>query len=125
MLADGFEIVGFDGPTKYSVEFDALAAPSPLHGVRADACGIHNESRLVGFAEAKTAADIDNRHTRAQLRVLGYTRMRSGDRCPLYLAIPRGAAYSLDRVLIDVGLIGARHVRRLHVPEALLTDHRQ
>jgi hypothetical protein len=120
MLADGFEIVGFDGRTTDVAEFDALAAPVPLYGVRADACGIHNDSGLLGFAEAKTATDIDNQHTRAQLRVLGHTRMRGGERCPLYLAIPRGSAYRLDRVLIDSGLIGARHVRRIHVPEALL-----
>ena len=47
--------------------------------------------------------------------------MRDGKtRCPLYIAVPRSAAYALDRVLIDVGLIASKHVKRLHVPGVLL-----
>jgi hypothetical protein len=78
---------------------------------------------VIGFAEAKTALDVDNAHTRAQLRVLGFARMRGGRAyCPLYLAIPRSRTYDLDRVLIDVGLVGTKHVRRIHVPDILLLD---
>ena len=76
---------------------------------------------MIGFAEAKTERDVDNAHTRTQLRVLGYARMRDGKTpCPLYIAVPRSCAHALDRVLVDVGLIAARHVRRIHVPEVLL-----
>jgi hypothetical protein len=38
----------------------------------------------------------------------------------LYVVIPRSAAYALDRVLIDLGLMRAAHIRRLHVPSTLL-----
>lgn len=120
MLADGFQIKGFDGASDAVVEFSQLAAPFQLHGVRADALGFHDERGMFAFAEAKTASDINNKHTRAQLRVLGRVRVRGGSLCPLYLAVPRSCAYALDKVLIETGLIGARHVFRIHVPEALL-----
>lgn len=59
--------------------------------------------------------------TRTLAHSCGYLGMRDGKtRCPLYIAVPRSAAYALDRVLIDVGLIGSSHVRRLHVPSVLL-----
>lgn len=119
MLADGFSIAGFDGGTNEALEFSHLPAPFELKGVRADAWGIDDSTGLIGFAEAKTARDINNKHTRKQLRILGRASMR-GSLCPLYLAVPRACAYDLDRVLIDTGLIGARHVRRIHVPDVLL-----
>lgn len=121
MAADGFRLTGFDGRIDQGGDWCCLPAPLEIRGVRPDASGIHDGDGLIGFGEAKTAGDIDNSHTRAQLRVLGYARMRDGSvACPLYVAIPRSCAYALDRVLIDVGLIGRKHVRRIHVPDALL-----
>ena len=40
----------------------------------------------------------------------------------LYLAIPRSAAPALDRVLAELGLVGARELVRVHVPDILLED---
>lgn len=121
MMADGFQITGFDGRIDQAGALNDLPCPFELMGVRPDACGMKDEEGLVGFAEAKTENDVDNAHTRAQLRVLGHVRMRNGKAiCPLYIAVPRECAYALDRVLIDVGLIGAKHVRRIHVPGILL-----
>lgn len=121
MTADGFRLTGFDGRIDQAGDWSDLPPPFEIRGVRPDACGVHAMQGLVGFAEAKTATDIDNAHTRAQLRVLGHARMREGSvMCPLYLAVPRSCAYALDRVLIDVGLIGHKHVRRIHVPDTLL-----
>lgn len=121
MIADGFRIAGFDGRIDQAGELNGLPAPIELRGVRPDACGVSAADGTVGFVEAKSANDIDNRHTRQQLRVLGFACMGDGEiRCPLYVAIPRSCAYALDRVLIDVGLIGSKHVRRIHVPDILL-----
>lgn len=121
MVADGFAVTRLDGYIDQFAAFGGLQRPSSVYGVRADACGVHRREGLVGFAEAKTASDVDNAHTRAQLRVLGFARMRdSAVLCPLYLAIPRSSAYALDRVLIDVDLIGKSHIRRIHVPDILL-----
>lgn len=121
MATDGFALAGFDCEAEQAGYWNALPPPFRLHGVRADACGIRAEDGMMAFGEAKAPGDIDNSHTRDQLRVLGFTRMRKTKlRCPLYLAVPRSCAYALDRVLADVGLLGARHLVRLHVPEAMI-----
>lgn len=121
MLCDGFEVTGFEGRIDQAGDLSDFPPPFVLGEVRADACGVHADDGVFAFAEAKTASDINNAHTRRQLRVLGRTRMRNAALpCPLYVAIPRSCAYALDRVLIDVGLIAARHVRRIHVPDILL-----
>ena len=121
MIADGFVLTGLDGHVEQAGLWGPVPAPFEIHGVRPDACGVRAPCGLIAFAEAKTHDDVDNSHTRAQLRVLGHARMRDGKtRCPLYIAVPRSAAYALDRVLVDVGLIGSSHVRRLHVPSVLL-----
>lgn len=121
MIADGFRLTGFEGRIDQAGELSQLPPPFELRGVRPDVCGVHAGSGHIGFAEAKTEHDVDNAHTRTQLRVLGYVRMRDGKTaCPLYIAVPRSCAYALDRVLIDLGLIAAKHVRRIHVPEVLL-----
>ena len=120
MLSDGFLITGIDGRVGTASGLSCLPCPIPVRGVRPDACGVHGDEGLLAFAEAKTAHDVDNVHTRAQLRILGHARMRESKApCPLYIAVPRASAYALDRVLRDVGLLGARHVRRIHVPDVL------
>src|SRR5262245_23121382 len=121
MTADGFLLGGFEAYARQAGVWNALPAPFDLQGQRPDAWGVRAEDSLFAFAEAKTSNDIDTRHTRAQLRVFGFTKMRhSVQRCPLYIAIPRSSAYRLDRVLSDLGLISARNVIRLHIPEPLL-----
>lgn len=120
-MRDGFIVTGLDGRVERGVFPDDFPRPPTVHGVRPDACGINAEEDLVGFVEAKTEGDIDNAHTRMQLRTLANLRMPTNGRtCPLYVVIPRSAAYALDRVLIDVGLLGARNVHRVHVPGILL-----
>lgn len=125
MAADGFSLSGFDSKADQGGGWNVLPPPFRLHGVRADAWGVRQGDGAVAFAEAKAAGDIDNAHTRTQLRVLGFARVRASKRrCPLYLSIPRSSAYALDRVLADIGLLGAKHLVRLHVPEAMLTGVR-
>lgn len=86
--------------------------------------GQKSQGRLIAFGEAKRANDIDTDHTRRQLSVLGHTKMKESARlCPVYVAIPRSAVYELDRVLIDVGLIRAKNIIRLHVPDILIEEY--
>ena len=121
MVADGFVLTGLDGRVEQAGAWGALPAPFQFHGIRPDACAVRTEDGVIAFVEAKTHGDVDNAHTRTQLSVLGFARMRDGKtRCPLYIAVPRSAAYALDRVLIDIGLIGSKHVKRLHIPSVLL-----
>ena len=121
MEADGFVLGGFEGPATQGGLRNALPLPFSLRGTRPDAWGLHQKHPLIGFAEAKTVRDVDTQHTRRQLRVFGATKMKnSGNRCPLYIAVPQSAAYALDKVLIDIGLLRAANVVRLHIPDILL-----
>lgn len=120
MLRDGFTMMSLDGKVERGGFPDGFPRPPIVHGVRPDAYGLNIDEDLVGFVEAKTEGDVDNAHTRMQLQTLASLRMPSGRPCLVYVVIPRAAAYALDRVLIDVGLLRARHVRRVHVPGVLL-----
>lgn len=121
MLRDGFTMMSLDGKVERGGFPEDFPRPPTVHGIRPDACGLKADEDLVGFVEAKTEGDVDNAHTRIQLQTLANLRMpASGKPCPVYVVIPRAAAYALDRVLIDVGLLRARNVRRVHVPGVFL-----
>jgi hypothetical protein len=123
MTKDGFVVSGFDGRAPRGEEWSFLPKPFLHEGFRADAWGQRTRDQLISFGEAKTCGDINTAHTRRQLSVLGYTSMKRGEsRCPLYIAIPRSAVYELDRVLIDIRLLGAKNVVRLHIPDVLLEE---
>lgn len=123
MNADGFVLGGFESAARQAGAWNSLPAPFALKQVRPDAWGLRSRDSLLAFAEAKTSGDIDTKHTRTQLRVFGFAHLANDPRpCPLYVAVPRSCAGSLDRVLTDIGLICARHVVRLHIPDALLSE---
>ena len=123
MVRDGFVVSGFDGSAPQDRSWSALPAPFMFNGVRADVWGQRSRDSLIAFGEAKTVRDVDTAHTRHQLAVLGHTRVkRAAAACPVYIAILRSAAYDLDRVLIDVGLIRAKNIIRLHVPDVLIEE---
>lgn len=120
MLSDGFNVAGVDGFVDRLGLPAGFPRPPTFHGVRPDAFGWHLATGVGGFVEAKSERDVDNAHTRKQLRELASLRSSSGRPYLLYLAIPRCAAYALDKVLIDLGLLRAENVRRVHVPSILL-----
>jgi hypothetical protein len=123
MMKDGFVLRGFDGEAPREKRWSRLPRPFELGGLRPDAWGYRDDDQMIGFAEAKVFSDIDTEHTRKQLAVFGRTKIKcSVATCPLYVAVPRSAVYELDRVLIDVGLIRARNLVRLHIPDVLLDD---
>ena len=121
MTADGYAIIAKDG------DVPGIAAPLPappvLQKVRPDACGLDPTTGRFALGEAKTAADIATPHTRHQLETFANTIHKSdGAKCRLYLAVPRSASTTLDRVLGTVGLLGAPQVVRLHIPDCLITS---
>lgn len=125
MEADGFAVAGFDGQAPQGGDWNDMPPPLAIAGLRPDAWGVRQKDSLFAFAEAKTAGDIDNAHTRAQLAAFARARMSAkgeSRRCPLYIAIPRSAAHLLDRVLAATGLSGAPNIIRIHVPDILLQD---
>lgn len=125
MTADGFIVAGCDGQIPQGGLWAMLPVPPNLVGVRADTWGVAPATGDLAFGEAKTWSDIDTPHTRKQLRVLGRLVQRNDGRCcRLYFAVPRSAAASLDRVLGEVRLLGARHLVRLHIPDCFVTETR-
>lgn len=122
MTVDGFFISACEGWMPQDGLWNDLPAPAQLRGVRPDACGIAPTTGEVAFGEAKTYRDIDTVHTRKQLRVFGRVSNADGGMCRLYVAVPRSVALTLDRVLGDVGLLGERHVVRMHIPDCLVTE---
>jgi len=122
MAADGFVLCGCDGSVPQGGQWNSLPLPPDMAGVRPDACGIAPLTGEFVFGEAKTDQDIDTAHTRTQLRVFGHLMHPDGMTvCRLYVAVPRSAAGLLDRVLGQVGLLGARHVIRLHIPDCFVS----
>ena len=123
MTREGFVVTGFEGPAPYAGVWNRLPLPFSIAGVRCDASGILPETGEIALGEAKTTDDLDTEHTHRQLRVFGrLVDKRSGALCRLYIAVPRSAVYALDRALIATGLIGARHVIRLHIPDVMLEE---
>ena len=123
MTRDGLVLTGFDGPAPYAGTWNRLPPPFSIAGVRCDASGLAPETDEIAVGEAKTAGDLATKHTLRQLRVFGsLVDKRSGALCRLYIAVPQSAVYELDRALIASGLIGARHVIRLHIADVLLQE---
>ena len=123
MTRDGLVLTGFDGPAPYAGAWNRLPPPFSIAGVRCDASAVVPETDEIAVGEAKTADDLASKHSHRQLRVFGgLVDKRSGAFCRLYIAVPRSAAYELDRALIATGLIGARHLIRLHIPDVMLEE---
>ena len=120
---DGYAVRGFDGPAPQGGVWNLLPRPPDLAGVRPDVWGVHSRTGEYALGEAKTAQDLDTEHTRIQLRVFSSIRQLSGsDYCRLYIAAPRSAVRSLDKVLAQLQLLRAQHVIRLMVPDCLLEE---
>ena len=125
MCHDGFLLGGFEAPVPQGGVWNTLPLPFTFKGFRPDSWGVRLDKSLVAFAEAKSVGDIDTAHTRSQLSTFGFVCMRgSSAHCPLYVAVPRSGARLLDRVLKDVGLLGAAHVTCIEVPDVFLKERR-
>lgn len=121
MSADGLKVSAFDGPIDQGGVFNELARPFALLGLKPDIWAIDRSGRLAAVGEAKTAKDVCNSHTVAQLKLFGHLRQRKSAKfCRLYIAVPHSATRALDRVLVAARLAGAAHVRRMHIPNAML-----
>jgi hypothetical protein len=121
MTADGLKVAAFDGPSQQGGVFNELAQPAAIGAVKPDVLGLDEKGEIAAIGEAKTAADVFNRHTIRQLKIFGHLRRRrSRDRIRLYVAVPRSATMTLDKTLVFADLAGAENVRRLHVPDVML-----
>lgn len=120
MVADGFLPRACDGAIAQEGFWNKLSPPE-ITGIRPDVYGVDPITGMFALGEAKTYNDLDNLHTRHQLRVLGcLTDRHTASLCRVYFAVPRSATSVLDQVLRDVGLLGAPHLVRLHIPDCFL-----
>ena len=123
MTRDGLVLAGFDGPAPYGGAWNRLPPPFSIAGVRCDASAVDPKTDEIAVGEAKTAEDLSTEHSHRQLRIFGGLKdKRTGSFCRLYIVAPRSAVYELDHALIATGLISARHVIRLHIPDVLLEE---
>ncbi len=122
MTVDGFLLCNCDGSLPQGGCWNGLPQPPEVAGLRADARAVLPKTGEFALGEAKTSDDIDTPHTRKQLRVFGNLKHGEGkSNCRLYVAVPRSDVTVLDRVLRDVGLLGAPHIVRLHIPDCFVT----
>ena len=121
MQADGYVPIACDGKVTQLDCERKLHAPPTFASFRPDACGVSPTTGAFAFGEAKTPQDIDTVHTRRQLCVFSsISEKKSGEACRLYLAIPRSGAHVLDRVLAELGLIGAANIKSVYIPDCFL-----
>lgn len=119
MAVDGFVVHGVDGRLGDGQLWRLPRVPT-VGGIRADVVGNRIDG-AVAFGEAKTVDDILSSHTLRQLAQLGRWLV-AGVASNLYLAVPRSGTCDLDRALKRVGLLGARCLVRIHVPDVLLGE---
>lgn len=123
MAADGFLLGGYEGPTPQGGILNELAPPFEIAGVRPDAWGVIPGTDEIALGEAKTTADLSSGHTQKQLLVFGNLLQRQRNSlCRLYIAVPRSAVVVLDRALAKAGLIGQKHIVRLHIPDCMAPE---
>lgn len=117
MVADGVTLTAFDGPTPQGGVWNDLPCPPLLGQYRPDVLGASGNGTVV-FGEAKTEFDIEDVHTLVQLRAF----TTAAPACWLYLAVPRSAAYRLDRVLALASLPCTVRIVRMHVPDCFVRE---
>ncbi len=123
MQADGYVPVACDGRVTQLDCERKLHPPPALATFRPDAFGVSPTTGAFAFGEAKTAPDIDTAHTRRQLIVFSsISEKGAGEVCRLYVAVPRSEARVLERVLAELGLIGAPNIKRVYIPDCLLEE---
>jgi hypothetical protein len=120
MVRDGFTVLGFDGPSPYGGAWNPLPPPPTIGGFRPDVFAEHLYEPWLALGEAKTAADLANYHTLAQLRAFSLFCNTSSRHSLLYVGVPRSAAPELDRILRRAGAPGNSIIRRIHIPDCLL-----
>lgn len=121
MTSDGVIVAGFDGTAAQAGMWNDLPRPFTVNQLRPDVWGIARRAGGLVLGEAKTAPDLATAHTRQQLRTFGRLKHQGrGEYATLYLAVPRSAAYALDRTLTHAGLAGERHILCMHIPDCLI-----
>jgi hypothetical protein len=120
MTADGLVVAGYDGPTPQGGIWNQLGRPFEIAGVRPDTWAFNPTDGAIAVGEAKTGEDLCNEHTLRQIRTFGSLLQSAPSQlCRLYVAVPRSAAYLLDRLVEKARLPRSNSVVRLYIPDYL------
>lgn len=80
-----------------------LSECKEVNGHIPDLKGRNDKEDLNLYGEAKTKDDIDNDHTKSQIKAFGNRHMTSTKKdVPFYLAVPKGSKATAQKVLKDV-----------------------
>lgn len=94
---------------------------SPILGcIRPDVIGFNDRTKRLAFAEAKTAGDILNRHTRMQLEMLLQLRDKSGRSAAIYFGFPRSSWQEAAKLIFQLRL--NKRIKLLPIPDVIITN---
>ena len=123
MLADGYLVCGYHGPTPQGGPLNHIAIPPVLQSIRPDVLAVAPGRNSFAVGEAKTEDDLYSAHSLRQLEVLDTLAQVKGWSGKIYIAVPRSAVRTLDTALAKAGLAGSRTLIRLHIPDCLISEN--
>ncbi len=114
---DGFRVTYLDG--KYQdIDTEKFGIPPKIINHKPDVIG-EKESIFFCIGEAKTKNDLLAERTKNQIiDFLTIVRLNSGNK--LVIGIPLNAKENLEKLLIELGLVGQKQIEIIYIPEELL-----
>lgn len=114
---DGFRIIYLDG--KYQdISTKKFDIPPKIINHKPDVIG-EKEGIFFCVGEAKTKNDLLTERTKNQIiDFLTIVRLNSGNK--LIIGIPLNAKEDLEKLLIQLGLVGQKQIEIIYIPEELL-----
>jgi hypothetical protein len=122
MMADGYRVCGYHGPTPQGGPLNWLPIPPVLLDIRPDVLAVKLQENAFAIGEAKTEEDLISGHSRHQFKVLRMATQVPGWRGKIYVAAPLSAVRALDAALAKAGLAGTHSLVRLHIPDCLVSE---
>jgi len=115
----GCKITAIDGDYPGLFGEDMPTPPTILRH-RPDVMGIKSDSQIC-IGEAKTANDIDNQRTLAQLQDFANLEL-NGKICEVFIGIPKSAEIHFYKILKKIDLRLAKNIHILFVPDEIINE---
>jgi hypothetical protein len=119
MKESGCKITAIDGD--YPGLFgENLPTPPTILRHRPDVMGINSDSQIC-IGEAKTANDINNQRTLAQLQDFANLEL-NGRMCEVFIGIPKSVETSFYKILKKINLRLAKNIHILLIPDEIINE---
>ena len=122
VMADGYRVCGYHGPTPQGGPLNWLPIPPVLLDIRPDVLAVKLQEKAFAIGEAKTEEDLISAHSRHQFEVLRKATQVTGWRGKIYVAAPLSAVRALDNALAKTGRADTHSSVRLNIPDCLLYE---